>query len=391
MKKALLFSLVLILAVMSCQKEPKVINVTGVSINTSSIELRVGETSSLSVIVSPSDATNKNVIWSSSNTSVATVDNGKVTAVGGGKAIITVKTEDGGYSEACELTVIVQITGVSIDKSSLTLAESELENLVVTITPSDATNKNLIWSSSDDSVATVSDGQVSALKAGSVTITVKTEDGGFTSSCNLTVIESDYIDMGLSVKWAKCNLGASTPEEYGLFYQWGDTVGYGSDISDGKSFYWDSYKWCDGEAETLTKYNTDSSFGKVDDKKVLDMEDDAARESLGGSWRIPTSEEWAELIEYDNCVWKWTKMGSVWGCKVQSKKAGYTNNWIFLPAAGYRNRDNIYEVGTYGYYWSSSLLSYPIDANGVRFYLSGATSYGNFRSSGQSIRPVLKK
>jgi len=378
---------------MSCQNEPKVINVTGVSVSTTSIELKMGESSSISATVSPGDASNKNVSWSSSNTSVATVDNGKVKAVGGGNATITVRTEDGGYAATCELTVKVPVTGISIDKTSLTLAETESETIVLTFIPSDATNQNVTWSSSDDSIATVSDGQVSAIKAGSVTITVKTEDGGFTSSCDLTVIESDYIDLGLSVKWAKCNLGASIPEEYGLYYQWGDTVGYGSNPLDGKNFDWESYKWCDGTYESLIKYNTDSTFGKVDDKKVLEMEDDAARTALGGDWRMPTDEEWTELRDRDNCTSSWTTMNGVSGYKIQSKKTGYTNNWIFLPAAGYRDHSSIYEVGEYGYYWSSSLLaSYPSDADGVRFnWNGGISSYGSFRSFGQPVRPVLKK
>ena len=117
--------------------------------------------------------------------------------------------------------------------------------------------------------------------------------------------------------------------------------------------------------------------------------DDAASVALGGKWRMPTDEEWTELRNTDNCSWTWTTIDGVDGYKVQSKKSGYTDNWIFLPAAGYRRSSNLSNVGPYGYYWSSSLGMYgPDDACGLDFGSSYVSRGIYYRSDGQSIRPV---
>jgi uncharacterized protein YjdB len=128
--------------------------------------------------------------WSSSDKTVATVSDGKVTALKAGKATITVTTEDGGKTATCEVTVkakVYPVTGVTLDKTSATLTEGDDLTLTATVNPSNATNKTMTWSSSDKTVATVSDGKVTALKAGKATITVTTEDGGKTASCEVIV------------------------------------------------------------------------------------------------------------------------------------------------------------------------------------------------------------
>ncbi len=102
----------------------------------------------------------------------------------------------------------------------------------------------------------------------------------------------EYVDLGLNVKWATCNVGATAPTEYGDYFAWGETEGYNS----GKTaFFWSTYKWCEGSYEKLTKYNTNSSKGIVDDKTVLELTDDAARRNWGGIWRMPTAAEFEEL------------------------------------------------------------------------------------------------
>ena len=196
------------------------------------------------------------------------------------------------------------------------------------------------------------------------------------------VIPDGCVDLGLSVKWASCNLGASKPEEYGDYYAWGET-------EPKESYYWASYKWCNGSSSTLTKYNTDSFHGNVDNKTVLEPEDDVAHIKLGGKWRMPTDAEWTELRNTSNCSWTWTTINGVNGYKVQSKKSGYTDNWIFLPAAGYRLDTILYYVGSDGGYWSSSLYTYnPHYAWYVCFY-SGNVSRGSYdRYYGLSVRPV---
>ena len=204
------------------------------------------------------------------------------------------------------------------------------------------------------------------------------------------------VDLGLSVCWASCNLGASKPEEYGDYYAWGEIDPYYSSQDpltwkDGKTGYnWDSYKWCNGSSSTLTKYNTDSSRGNVDNKTVLEPEDDVAHVKLGGKWRMPTYAEWDELSNTSNCSWTWTTINGVNGYKVQSKKSGYTDNWIFLPAAGRRLDSRLDSVGSLGYYWSSSLdTDYPFFAWNVDFYSDPVRrSYYVNRCYGLSVRPV---
>ena len=187
----------------------------------------------------------------------------------------------------------------------------------------------------------------------------------------------EYVDLGLSVKWATCNVGASKPENYGDYFAWGETKP--------KSTYsWSTYKWCRGNRDNLTKYCTDSDYGTVDNKIQLELSDDAARANWGGSWRMPTHDEWTELRE--KCTWTWTTQNGVEGYKVTSKTNGRS---IFLPAAGYRNDSSLGYAGSDGYYWSSSLnTGNPYSARFVDFY-SSVVGWGYYnRYYGQSVRPV---
>lgn len=187
----------------------------------------------------------------------------------------------------------------------------------------------------------------------------------------------EYIDLGLSVKWATMNVGASKAEEYGDYFAWGEI--------EPKDYYdWGTYKWCNGSASTLTKYNTSSSYGTVDNKTQLDLSDDAARVNWGGAWRMPTDAEWTELRE--QCTWTWITQNGVYGRKVTSKANG---NSIFLPAAGYHCNSSLNNVDRYGYYWSSSLSEgnqrNACDAN---FDSSSVGRNGGNRCYGRSVRPV---
>ena len=189
----------------------------------------------------------------------------------------------------------------------------------------------------------------------------------------------EYVDLGLSVKWATCNVGASKPEEYGDYFAWGETTP--------KSTYdWSTYKYCNGTLDSLTKYNTKSSYGTVDNKTTLELSDDAARANWGGSWRIPTKAEQDELRE--NCTWKRTTQDGVKGYKVTSKINGKS---IFLPAAGSRFGSSLLSVGSYGVYWSSSLdTDIPYYAWSVYFYSDNVSRNGYNRSYGFSVRPVCQ-
>ena len=198
----------------------------------------------------------------------------------------------------------------------------------------------------------------------------------------LDKIAIEAVDLGLSVKWANMNVGAISPEDYGDYFAWGETTTK-------ETYNWSTYKWCNGNYDTQTKYNNNSNYGTVDNKTTLDLSDDAARANWGGSWRMPTDAEMTELLT--NCTWTWTTQNGVNGYKVTSKKSGYTSNSIFLPAAGYRGNSSLGNAGSYGNYWSSSLnTDNPDYACGLYFY-SGSVYRSSYRRSyGRSVRPVCQ-
>ena len=164
----------------------------------------------------------------------------------------------------------------------------------------------------------------------------------------VTTTSSGMVDLGLSVKWASCNVGAKNPEEFGGFYAWGETEAKGA-------FSWSNYKWAKVTTkQMLTKYCSNGNYGLngySDTKTALDTEDDAARANLGEGWRMPTDQEIKELEE--KCTWDWIKLNGVRGFKVTSPKNG---NSIFLPAAGCRvNSGAGWFVGECVLIWSSSM------------------------------------
>ena len=169
---------------------PTTIAVTGVSISKSTLPLTEGDSETLTATVSPSNATNKAVNWSSSDAGVASVSDGKVTALKPGTTTITVSTADGGKTATCAVTVEakkIPVTGVTLDKEETGLVEGEEVTLVATLAPENATEKTVEWSSSDEKVATVKDGKVTAVAPGTATITVKTVDGEKTATCTVKV------------------------------------------------------------------------------------------------------------------------------------------------------------------------------------------------------------
>ena len=194
---------------------------------------------------------------------------------------------------------------------------------------------------------------------------------------------SEYVDLGLSVKWATCNVGAGKPEEYGDYYAWGET--------EPKDFYfWDTYKYCDGTYNSLTKY-TDSAYGKdgfSDNKSVLDPEDDVAHVKWGGNWRIPTKDELEELRT--KCTWTSTTLNGVKGYSVTSNVDGYTDRSIFLPATGMRIRQWTENTDTIGRFWGNSIVTGD-DYEAVYLDFDFSRGPGRFsiiRCFGQCVRPV---
>ncbi|MBO4567195.1 MAG: hypothetical protein J5695_08215, partial [Bacteroidales bacterium] len=188
----------------------------------------------------------------------------------------------------------------------------------------------------------------------------------------------EFVDLGLpsGLKWATCNVGASKPEDYGDYFAWGET--------EPKSDYtWNNYKWCNGSANTLTKYNNNKYIGTVDNKTVLDPEDDAARVNWGGSWRMPTDAEQNELRE--NCSWTWTTLNGVDGVIV----TGSNGNSIFLSAAGYMDFATLFRAGSDGYYLSLSVYTGgAYDAFSIYFDSGHVARFRGGRAAGLPVRPV---
>ena len=195
----------------------------------------------------------------------------------------------------------------------------------------------------------------------------------------------EFVDLGLpsGTLWATMNVGASKPEDYGSYYAWGETEGY----NNGKSTFNEStYKWCNGSYNTQTKYNTSSSYGTVDYKTELELADDAAYVNWGKQWRIPSKEQFQELINSSYTTTEWTSVNGVNGRLVTSKTNG---NFIFLPAAGYRDGTSLDNAGSNGYYWSRTLdTRLTSDAYYLGFGSSNIDTRNFIRGQGRSVRPV---
>jgi len=202
----------------------------------------------------------------------------------------------------------------------------------------------------------------------------------------------EYVDLDLpsGLLWATCNVGAKSPRDYGDYFAWGETKP--------KSEYsWENLAFCSVIRKTtgwkepsFSKYNTNSKCGTVDNKLVLDLEDDAAHANWGGNWRVPTKGDWEELRV--NCEWEWTSKGGRDGYEVTSKANGKS---LFLPAAGYRDGTSLTSAGLSGDYWSSSLYEdRPYSAWYLYFnsgYVSSDDHYlRSYRYNGQSVRPVCR-
>ena len=191
----------------------------------------------------------------------------------------------------------------------------------------------------------------------------------------------DYVDLGLpsGLMWAAYNVGATKPEEYGGYYAWGET-------EEKSNYNLNTYKW--GSYYTITKYCISSKHGTVDNKTVLDPEDDVVHVNWGGDWRMPTKEEMQELVDY--CTWEWTSLNGVNGYRVRSRN---NSNSIFLPAGASKYGNEVDGCGEWGDYWTSSLYNeeswsgsgYFLSFNSAKHSLSACD-----RIRGLLVRPVCK-
>lgn len=211
-------------------------------------------------------------------------------------------------------------------------------------------------------------------------------------SVDMTTILPDPVDLGLSVKWASFNVGATTPEGFGGYYAWGETTVK-------ESYDWSNYKWCNGTEKTITKYCTNTTYGEVDNLRTLESSDDIASVAYGLDWRMPTSTEFEEL--YYNCTWTLTTQNGIKGFLV----TGPNGNSIFLPSGGYQTGIEYKYQGEHGCYWATALdgdnssqawtlywfdseYRQPTTAFGVT--IPGNPITGNLitRSNGRSVRAV---
>lgn len=191
----------------------------------------------------------------------------------------------------------------------------------------------------------------------------------------------NMVDLGLpsGTLWADRNVAADSPEAYGDYFAWGETAT--------KSTYdFSTYKWCKGSDNTMTKYCINSNNGTVDNKTVLDLEDDAAYVNMGPEWRMPTADEQRELLS--ECTWVWTTQNGTYGYKI----TGPNGNSIFLPAAGYiNNKSTLKAAGSYGCYWSSSLNEVNSTyAWKLYFYSDSHTTGPDVRHYGRPVRAVAR-
>ena len=358
--------------------------------NVESIEVLMGETKihtlkplvpitgTLDIISEPLEAT----------ISVDGTEYGKTPAVIDGIIIGAHKVtlSKSGYST---VTLDVEINEGKVAEKSLTLKklpandQAANDKKAVASKGDQASNDKKAVASKGDQVA--NDKKTAASKGDQAANDKKTaaSNGGqvarTTTLSGGTINGHEYVDLGLSVKWATCNVGATKPEEYGGYYAWGET--------EGKSNYvWSTYKWCKGSSTTMTKYCTSDNYGTVDNKDILDIEDDVANVEWGSGWRMPTKDELDELCK--KCKLKWITQNGVKGYKV----TGTNGNSIFLPAAGYFNGMTFENQGCNGYYWSSSLYS-----DGC-YYAFSLFFYDDFygcsddarRYGGYSVRPVCE-
>ena len=184
----------------------------------------------------------------------------------------------------------------------------------------------------------------------------------------------EYVDLGLpsGLKWATCNVGATSPEDYGDYFAWGET--------ETKEDYSSSTSLTYGFSISELK-----SQGYIDENGNLTASHDAATANWGGAWRMPTKAEFEELK--NNCSWKWTTQNGVNGYKV----TGTNGNSIFLPAAGCRSGSSLYDAGSDGYYWSSTPNESRSDSAWSLYFNSSEFDMNSiYRGNGRSVRPVIE-
>ena len=400
----------------------KAVDATSIYLTPASLTLNYGEEATLTAIVLPANATDQTITWESSDETVVKVsqDGTVTTSDRGGTATIIASCAGGAVTASCEVTVIIPVTGVELAQEEITICLEDSFQLEASVSPSNATNQIITFLSSDESVATVDqNGLIVAKKLGSVSITVQSEDGGFTGTCEVTVTDEinghKFVLMGVTsadgkvIKWATMNVGATSPEEYGDYFAWGET-------EPKEEYSWATYKWMTpgmASASGINKYQVagdpeynpeemngvwynDSGEFIGDGLTELERADDAASVNWGSTWRTPTRDEWEQLADKDKfyCEWDSTRKGYI----VTSQIPGYEGNQIFLPATYERMYEYPYyeydnQIGKWGYYWSSSHIINNLDTEWcIKLSFYGNSDFISISSDrrfvGLTVRPV---
>lgn len=374
MKKVFFLLFAVSVLLMSCGKDKNdPVAVSSITLNKTTLALTVGDSETLAGTLLPANATNKTIAWSSSNAGVATVDaTGKVTAIGAGTSTIIANAE--GKTANCTATispVVIAVSSITLNKTTLAFAVGGSETLTGSILPADATNKTIVWSCSNTDVATVdATGKVTAISAGTTTITATAD--GKTATCTVTLVtisEKDWVLIN-GVKWATRNVDApgtfaATPEASGMYYQWNRKQGW---PATGSVTGWDA------SMPTGTFWETENDPSPV-------------------GFRPPTNAEIKSLFDAKYIVGNWLALtksgvpGFIFFDKVSSKS-------LFLPASGYRRVDgSLGEVNVRSLYWcSQQLINTETRVNVIDVY-KGGTDYtwgGQEKLWGFSVRPVVK-
>lgn len=416
------------------------IRVSSITLNSTSVSLSPSDTYQLSASVYPNNATNKTVNWTTSDSNVATVSStGLVTAKSTGTANITVATTDGsGVSSTATVYVVSPSapslipaftvpSGVTLttttsptypwvnNSGTLSPGNSGVHSsdsyFTATITSASSTILSFNWyvSSEQDSdylYYTVDGGKWTSrsgntslynesisLTAGTHTVRfgyIKDRTGssgsdiGYISNLVITKNGSstpttthEYVDLGLSVKWATCNVGASKPEHYGDYFAWGET-------KPKFEYSWSNYlSSIRNDRDCGTDLDPLKDYAYPNNKSIAGTQYDAATKNWGGTWRMPTKEEMDELLT--KCKWTWTTLNGIAGYKVEGN-----GNSIFLPAAGYRYESELNYAGSHGNYRSATPISGASFAYIISFdsKYSPSSGIGDTRRMGDSVRPV---
>jgi len=271
-----------------------IISVTGVSLSENTASVIMGGSLTLTATVAPADASDKTVIWTSSDEAIATVVNGVVTPVALGTATITVKTVDGDFTQNCELTVssdIISVTGVSLSENTASLTIGESLTLTATVAPANASDKTVVWTSSDESIATVANGVVTPVAVGAATITVKTVDGDYTQNCELTIadaaVATTMTDSRDNKEYKITTIGNQVWMAENLAYL--PAVSSAAEFAADASHY-GVYGYEGNDVDAAKAEDNYATHGVIYNGYVVVNED-----VCPSGWHVPTDDEWKEL------------------------------------------------------------------------------------------------